>query len=131
MPEWLELKNAEYELKQDEFYYDIDFEAKKDLLDTIIAEELNDYYILELGHVSPENRYLNEKDQMDLIGKITAKVFVNRMTPAVLANLSFYYKFNTEEDLQRIIARRVSFAVLGLTLDTNTMNIPNSAFTEK
>ena len=117
MPEWLELKNAEYELKQDEFYYEIDFEAKKDLL--------------ELEHVSPKNRYLNEKDQMDLIGKITAKVFVNRMTPAVLANLSFYYKFNTEEDLQRIIARRVSFAVLGLTLDTNTMNIPNSAFTEK
>lgn len=131
MPEWLNIKEAEYELKQDEFYYGIDFDAKRDLLDTIIQEELNNYYILELGYTSPENRYLNEKDQMDLIGKITAKVYVNRMTPAVLANLSFYYKFNTEQDLQSIIARRVSFAVLNLTLSTNVTTIPNSAFTEK
>ena len=68
---------------------EIDFEAKKDLLDTIIAEELNDYYILELGHVSPENRYLNEKDQMDLIGKITAKVFVNRKNEYQFRNNNF------------------------------------------
>ena len=124
MPKYLDLKESEYELKQDEFYYGIDFDAKSALLDDIIKEELDFYYINNIAFNKPEEVYLNSEMQMKLIGEITAKVYVNRMTPAVLSNLSFYYNFPNEEALQKIIANKVSLAVLNLTLTTNNTNLP-------
>lgn len=124
MPDIIELKSNEFELKQDEFYYGIDFDAKRELLDDIIQEEIDRYYILELGYKKPEDVYLNEEQQTELIKAITRRVYTLRMTPAVLSNISFYYKFNTEKDLLAIIMDRVSFGVLGLTLKTNTTSLP-------
>lgn len=119
----MKLRNSEYELKQDEFYYGIDFEAKKGVLDNIVQEEIDRYYILEVGYKKPEEVYLNEEQQTALIKQLTRRIYTLRMTPAVMANLSFYYNFNNEKDLLAIIMDRVSFGVLNLTLRTNTTSI--------
>ena len=91
MPNWLDIKRGKLELDQDNFYYSIDMNEKKDLLDEIINEELQRYQILELGYKNPEDIYLNEDDQKALIKKISARVYSKRMTPAILSTLSYYY----------------------------------------
>ena len=73
MPNWLNIKRGKLELDQDNFYYSIDMNEKKDLLDEIINEELQRYQILELGYKNPEDIYLNEDDQKALIKKISAR----------------------------------------------------------
>lgn len=123
MPKWLNQRRVEYELKQDEFYYGVDFEAKANLLDNIVQEEIDRYYVLELGYKKPEEVYLNEDQQKELIRQLTQRIFTLRMTNAVMANISFYYNFNSEKDLLSIIMGRVSFGVLNLTLQTNTTTI--------
>ena len=123
MPKWLEIKRDKYELEQDEFYYGIDFDAKAGVLDNIVQEEIDRYYILEIGYRKPEEVYLNEEQQTKLIKDLTKRIYTLRMTPAVMANLSFYYNFNNEKDLLAIIMDRVSFGVLNLTLKTNTTNL--------
>ena len=97
---------------------------KKDLLDEIINEELQRYQILELGYKNPEDIYLNEDDQKALIKKISARVYSKRMTPAILSTLSYYYVFENETQLMQIILDHTAFAVLNLTLKTNTTSIP-------
>ena len=124
LPRWLSIKEEENELNQDNFYYRIDMSEKRNLLDEIIDEELQRYQILELGYKEPENIWLNDEDQKKLIKNISARVYEKRMTPAVMSTLSYYYVFNNETDLMRIIIDHVSFAVLNLTLKTNTTNIP-------
>ena len=123
LPRWLSIKEEENELNQDNFYYSIDMSEKRNLLDEIIDEELQRYQILELGYKEPENIWLNDEDQKKLIKNISARVYEKRMTPAVMSTLSYYYVFNNETDLMRIIIDHVSFAVLNLTLKTNTTNI--------
>ena len=123
LPRWLSIKEEENELNQDNFYYSIDMSEKRNLLDEIIDEELQRYQILELGYKEPENVWLNDEDQKKLIKNISARVYEKRMTPAVMSTLSYYYVFNNETDLMRIIIDHVSFAVLNLTLKTNTTNI--------
>lgn len=123
LPRWLSIKEEENELNQDNFYYSIDMNEKRNLLDEIIDEELQRYQILELGYKEPENVWLNDEDQKKLIKNISARVYEKRMTPAVMSTLSYYYVFNNETDLMRIIIDHVSFAVLNLTLKTNTTNI--------
>ena len=123
LPKWLEIKNAQYELDQDEFYYGIDFEAKSDLLDTIINEEVNRYYILKLGYKKPEEIWLKDEDQRKLIKDIAARVYAKRMTPAVIANISFYYRFNDDKELLELIMDKTSFAVINLAMKTNNTNI--------
>ena len=123
LPKWLNQRRVEYELKQDEFYYGVDFEAKANLLDNIVQEEIDRYYVLELGYKKPEEVYLNEDQQKELIRQLTQRIFTLRMTNAVMANISFYYNFNSEKDLLSIIMGRVSFGVLNLTLQTNTTTI--------
>ena len=123
LPRWLSIKEEENELNQDNFYYSIDMSEKRNLLDEIIDEELQRYQILELGYKEPENVWLNDEDQKKLIKNISARVYEKRMTPAVMSTLSYYYVFNNETDLMRIIIDHASFAVLNLTLKTNTTNI--------
>ena len=123
LPRWLSIKEEENELNQDNFYYSIDMSEKRNLLDEIINEELQRYQILELGYKEPENVWLNDEDQKKLIKNISARVYEKRMTPTVMSTLSYYYVFNNETDLMRIIIDHVSFAVLNLTLKTNTTNI--------
>ena len=88
MPNWLDIKRGKLELDQDNFYYSIDMNEKKDLLDEIINEELQRYQILELGYKNPEDIYLNEDDQKALIKKISARVYSKRMTPAILSRIA-------------------------------------------
>ena len=123
MPRWLSIKEEENELNQDNFYYSIDMSEKRNLLDEIIDEELQRYQILELGYKEPENVWLNDEDQKKLIKNISARVYEKRMTTAVMSTLSYYYVFNNETDLMRIIIDHASFAVLNLTLKTKTTNI--------
>jgi hypothetical protein len=118
------IKQEQHELEEDKFYYDIDFNEKANLLDQIIDEEIKRYQILELGYKNPEDIYLNEDTQKELIKKITYRVFTTRMTPAIMSTISHYYVFSNDAELQKIIIDKVSFAVLNLTLSTNTTTIP-------
>ena len=110
LPNWLNIKRGKLELDQDNFYYSIDMNAKKDLLDEIINEELQRYQILELGYKNPEDIYLNEDDQKALIKKISARVYSKRMTPAILSTLSYYYVFENETQLMQIILDHTALA---------------------
>lgn len=123
MPELLEIKESQYELEQDEFYYGIDFGAKKNLLDEIIDEELNNYYVLKLGYKKPEDVWLKDDEQRELIKYISTKVFSKRMTPAVISNISFYYRFDDDKELLAIIMEKTSFAVINLAIKTNNTSI--------
>ena len=120
----MELKQAQYELEQDEFYYGIDFDAKQDLLDSIIDEEINRYYVLKLGYKKPEDIWLKDDEQRELIKYIGTRVFSQRMTPAVISNVSFYYRFNDDKELLAVIMEKVSIAVINLAIKTNSTNIP-------
>ena len=124
LPRWLSIKEEENELNQDNFYYSIDMSEKRNLLDEIIDEELQRYQILELGYKEPEKVWLNDEEQKKLIKKISARVYEKRMTPAVMSTLAYYYVFNNETELMRIIIDHTAFAVLNLTLTTNTTTIP-------
>lgn len=119
LPKIHRLKEKEYELKQDSFYYDIDYDAKRDILDKVIDEEVQLYALYNLGWKKKEELFLNEEQQMKLIKEISAKVYVNRLTPAVMSVLQYYYVFTTEEELEKIVLDRVSLAVLDLSLGTN------------
>jgi uncharacterized protein YjaZ len=122
-PDYLVVKQEQHELEEDKFYYDIDFKEKADVLDNIVNEEIQNYYILELGFKSPEEIYLNEETQKDLIKKITYRIFTRRMTAAVMSTLSHYYVFGNDVELQKIIVDKVALGILNLTLTTNTTNI--------
>ena len=103
----------------DNFFYDIDFDAKRDLLDHIIDEEIQLYVIHNIAWQKREDIYLNEDEQMKIIREITAIVYAKRLTPAVLSVLKYYYVLNSEEDIQKVILNRVSLAVLNLSMGTN------------
>ena len=45
------------------------------------------------------------------------------MTPAVIANISFYYRFNDDKELLELIMDKTSFAVINLAMKTNNTNI--------
>jgi uncharacterized protein YjaZ len=117
------VKQEQHELEEDKFYYDIDFKEKEDLLDNIVNEEIQNYYILELGYKNPEDIYLNEETQKELIKTITYRIYTKRMTAAVMSTLSHYYIFGNDTELQKIILDKVSLGILNLTLSTNTTNI--------
>lgn len=127
LPKYLDLRKKEYELKKDDFFYSIDLDAKKTLLDDIIAEELQLYKIYNLGWMDNTDMYLNSKDQMKLIHELTYTVYTKRLTPAVISVLQYYYVINGEtedkrkESLQKIVLDRVSLAVLNLTIQTNSV----------
>ena len=124
MPRWLDIKEEQVEIDQDNFYYGINLEEKKDVLDTIINEELQRYQILELGYKEPEKVWLNDEEQKKIIKKISARVYEKRLTPAVMSTLAYYYVFHNETELMKIIIDHTAFAVLNLTLTTNTTTIP-------
>ena len=126
LPKCLKLKKEELELNRDNFFYDIDFDAKRDLLDHIIDEEVQIYVIRNIAWQQVEDIYLNDEDQLKIIREITAIVYAKRLTPAVLSVLKYYYVFNTPEEIQKIVLDRVSIAVLNLSMGTNkkVVNIP-------
>ena len=126
LPKCLKLKKEELELNRDNFFYDIDFDAKRDLLDHIIDEEVQIYVIRNIAWQKVEDIYLNDEDQLKIIREITAIVYAKRLTPAVLSVLKYYYVFNTPEEIQKIVLDRVSIAVLNLSMGTNkkVVNIP-------
>ena len=126
MPKYLKLKKEELELNRDNFFYDIDFDAKRDLLDHIIDEEVQIYVIRNIAWQKVEDIYLNDEEQLKIIKEITAIVYSKRLTPAVLSVLKYYYVFNTPEEIQKIVLDRVSIAVLNLSMGTNkkVVNIP-------
>ena len=126
LPKYLKLKKEELELNRDNFFYDIDFDAKRDLLDHIIDEEVQIYVIRNIAWQKVEDIYLNDEDQIKIIREITAIVYAKRLTPAVLSVLKYYYVFNTPEEIQKIVLDRVSIAVLNLSMGTNkkVVNIP-------
>ena len=126
LPKYLKLKKEELELNRDNFFYDIDFDAKRDLLDHIIDEEVQIYVIRNIAWQKVEDIYLNDEDQIKIIREITAIVYAKRLTPAVLSVLKYYYVFNTAEEIQKIVLDRVSIAVLNLSMGTNkkVVNIP-------
>ena len=126
LPKYLKLKKEELELNRDNFFYDIDFDAKRDLLDHIIDEEVQSYVIRNIAWQKVEDIYLNDEDQIKIIREITAIAYAKRLTPAVLSVLKYYYVFNTPEDIQKIVLDRVSIAVLNLSMNTNkkVVNIP-------
>lgn len=126
LPKYLKLKKEELELNRDNFFYDIDFDAKRDLLDHIIDEEVQIYVIRNIAWQKVEDIYLNDEDQLKIIREITAIVYAKRLTPAVLSVLKYYYVFNTPEEIQKIVLDRVSIAVLNLSMGTNkkVVNIP-------
>ena len=119
LPKYLKLKKEELELNRDNFFYDIDFDAKRDLLDHIIDEEVQIYVIRNIAWQKVEDIYLNDEDQIKIIREITAIVYAKRLTPAVLSVLKYYYVFNTPEEIQKIVLDRVSIAVLNLSMNTN------------
>ena len=126
LPKYLKLKKEELELNRDNFFYDIDFDAKRDLLDHIIDEEVQIYVIRNIAWQKVEDIYLNDEDQLKIIREITAIVYAKRLTPAVLSVLKYYYVFNTPEEIQKVVLDRVSIAVLNLSMGTNkkVVNIP-------
>ena len=126
LPKYFKLKKEELELNRDNFFYDIDFDAKRDLLDHIIDEEVQIYVIRNIAWQKVEDIYLNDEDQLKIIREITAIVYAKRLTPAVLSVLKYYYVFNTPEEIQKIVLDRVSIAVLNLSMGTNkkVVNIP-------
>ena len=126
LPKYLKLKKEELELNRDNFFYDIDFDAKRDLLDHIIDEEVQIYVIRNIAWQKVEDIYLNDEDQIKIIREITAIVYAKRLTPAVLSVLKYYYVFNTPEEIQKIVLDKVSIAVLNLSMGTNkkVVNIP-------
>ena len=126
LPKYLKLKKEELELNRDNFFYDIDFDAKRDLLDHIIDEEVQIYVIRNIAWQKVEDIYLNDEDQIKIIREITAIVYAKRLTPAVLSVLKYYYVFNTPEEIQKIVLDRVSIGALNLSMGTNkkVVNIP-------
>ena len=126
LPKYLKLKKEELELNRDNFFYYIDFDAKRDLLDHIIDEEVQIYVIRNIAWQKVEDIYLNDEDQLKIIREITAIVYAKRLTPAVLSVLKYYYVFNTPEEIQKIVLDRVSIAVLNLSMGANkkVVNIP-------
>ena len=126
LPKYLKLKKEELELNRDNFFYDIDFDAKRDILDHIIDEEVQIYVIRNIAWQKVEDIYLNDEDQIKIIREITAIVYAKRLTPAVLSVLKYYYVFNTPEEIQKVVLDRVSIAVLNLSMGTNkkVVNIP-------
>lgn len=126
LPKYLKLKKEELDLSRDNFYYDIDFDAKRDLLDHIIDEEVQIYVIRNIAWQKIEDIYLNDEEQLKIIKEITAIVYSKRLTPAVLSVLQYYYVFNTPAEIQKIVLDRVSIAVLNLSMSTNkkVVNIP-------
>lgn len=126
LPKYLELRKNEYELKKDDFFYSIDLNAKKSILDDIIAEELQLYKVYNLGWREASSVYLNDEAQLKLIRELTYTICTKRLTPVVLSVLQYYYVFdvNDEKSIQKIVIDRVSLAVLDLTLQTNLTTIP-------
>ena len=94
MPRWLDIKEEQVEIDQDNFYYGINLEEKKDVLDTIINEELQRYQILELGYKEPEKVWLNDEEQKKIIRIVCGRVYDKRRTPAVMSTLAYYYVFH-------------------------------------
>ena len=121
------MKESELELKQDEFYYDIDFDAKRNLLDSIVNEEIDRWKLFNIGFNKPEDNYISEDDQTALVKELSAKILKTRMTPAVMSSLSYYYRINTTDELSSIVCDTVNLAVIQLVMETNNMDIPDRA----
>jgi hypothetical protein len=114
------LESKKNKLKEIELYDSINFAAKNELLDSIVKDEFDVYCAFDSNLISDEP-FLNEKDQNEMIRRVTINVY-KRITPAIRANISLIYNFdssNKDEQLINIIAKKVSLLVLEFSLEVN------------
>lgn len=123
LPKYIKVKKEENEIRQDEFYYSIDFDQKRNLLDSIIEEELDRWKIYNQAFNKPEDNYISEEDQINLVKELTNRIVLKRMTPPVLATISYYYRIESLDSLSDIISDKVNLAIMALVIETNNMDI--------
>lgn len=113
------INREKIKLEKLKLYNSIDFEAKYELLNKMIIEELDDYKILNFTYRENEV-YITEDMQKDMINKVTTKV-IERTTDAIKSNLKLVYNISSDEDLINIIGRLVSLQVLAYSIDINSI----------
>lgn len=123
LPKYIKVKKEENEIRQDEFYYSIDFDQKRNLLDSIVEEELDRWKIYNQAFNKPEDNYISEEDQINLVKELTNRIVLKRMTPPVLATISYYYRIESLDSLSDIISDKVNLAIMALVIETNNMDI--------
>lgn len=115
-----EIAKEELQLKQDQFYYDVVYEEKSSLLDSIIKDECNYYYIKKIGGDDKNKLYISDEQQKIMIAEVTKNIIKTRMTNMVLSNLSLYYNINDYEDLVNVVSMKVSLIVLDMAISINS-----------
>lgn len=115
-----DLKKEELELQKEEFYYNVVYDEKVNLLDTIVQEEAEKYYIFKLGFLKEEDKYLNDTDQKLMISELISTIVKTRLTPMILSNIRLYYKADTMEEIINVISSKVSVYVLDLAISMNS-----------
>lgn len=115
-----DLKKEELELTKSEFYYNVVYDEKVSLLDVIVQEEAEKYYVFKLGFLKEEDKYLKDSDQKRMISELINTIVKTRLTDMVISNIKLYYKIETTEDLVNVVSSKVSVYVLNLAIEMNS-----------
>lgn len=115
-----DLKKEELELAKSEFYYNVVYDEKVALLDVIVQEEAEKYYVFKLGFLKEEDKYLKDSDQKRMISELINTIVKTRLTDMVISNIKLYYKIETTEDLVNVVSSKVSVYVLNLAIEMNS-----------
>lgn len=115
-----DLKKEEVELAKSEFYYNVVYDEKVALLDVIVQEEAEKYYVFKLGFLKEEDKYLKDSDQKKMISELINTIVKTRLTDMVIANIKLYYKIETTEDIVNVVSSKVSVYVLNLAIEMNS-----------
>lgn len=86
-----------------------------ELLELVIKECFNEYYILNIGFKDVD--YINA-DKEDEITKEIATLVYQRLSPALITQLSLYYNIDI---LPSIISNKVYIFILNFSLSQNTI----------
>ena len=115
-----DLKKEELELAKSEFYYNVVYDEKVALLDVIVQEEAEKYYVFKLGFLKEEDKYLKDSDQKKMISELINTIVKTRLTDMIISNIKLYYKIETTEDLVNVVSSKVSIYVLNLAIEMNS-----------
>jgi len=103
-----DIKNKELDIKNSVKYLSLEIsEEKFQLLDKVIEREFNDFIKLHPDKFDDSGTaYINEIEYKDFLSQITQRVY-RQITPALKANISLVYNFDTKKDQLIIILEKV------------------------
>ena len=119
-----DIKEKEIENKRNSLLISTEInEEKFGLFDKIIEREFEDYVKLHPQEFDYSGEgYMNQDQYQDILKLITNRIY-KALTPALIANISLVYKFDTEEERLTLILEKVGILLAVYRADMNSRMI--------